>query len=164
MNEFKKFYFYNEIIEKININQEISLQTIETILKNYNIITIFQGKNPYSIKHNFLEFGQKVKFEEKIIDNANIYYPIEFDILSQNNYNDLINISINKNNNNYNLINFHYNCLINDEKIIIKFNYNKKFIILIGNISNIDKKINKIYIESLLYYLDENSMKIILIY
>ena len=159
INEFKQYYLYNEIFEKINIYQEISFQTIETILKNNNIIKIFQGKNPYSSIYNFMNFGQKNNIEEKIIGSDIIYYPKEFDIVSPSIYNDLININNDKNYNNYNSINLGYNCLINDEKIIIKFNYNKKFIILIGNTSNIDKKNNKIYIESLLFYLDEYSME-----
>ena len=94
----------------------------------------------------YINYANNIDMEKKLFENEFLYYPKDFDILNENIF-KYLEIKIDDNLGN--------NCIINDEKIIIKFIYHNKLMLLIGNINN---ETNKIYIESILYYIDEHSM------
>ena len=151
MDNYKKFYYYNKILNKIKINEDISLKAIEDFLTKNNYIKYFKEREN---KINYLDKLKNIKeflVEEKLIDNEKIFYPKEFEIIIDEVMNtELINNICNNK--------LKYDCLINDGKVIIKFIYNNMFILLIGNI-DLENKTNKFNLSLFLKYPDKNSLE-----
>ena len=149
-NKIKNFYKYDLIKEKIDIRWEVSIHNLEQILKELKLFELYIGKQ--TIKHKDPNIFKSVKsrpnFSKKLISNQEIKFPIDFDIIDKNIYENLI-----QNDDNQGGINSE--CIINSEKIIIKFIEENKgqFFLIIGNF---DINTNKFCNELLLNYNIEN--------
>ena len=149
-NKIKNFYKYDLIKEKIDIRREVSIHNLEQILKELNLFEVYIGKQ--TIKHKDPNIFKSVKsrpnFSKKLISNQEIKFPIDFDIIDKNIYENLI-----QNDDNPGGINSE--CIINSEKIIIKFIEENKdqFFLIVGNF---DINTNKFCNELLLNYNIEN--------
>ena len=137
INKLKSEYNYRELIGKIDKNKEITYQNLENILSEINMLEAFSNKQIYD--NNDLEsmklYGFQPKFKTEEIHNGEIIYPIEFDIINEEIFNDIFfnyeNIKMNK-----------CPCIINGGKLIIKFidGEKNKYLILIGIIDKIRKQ------------------------
>jgi len=152
MNKFKEFYLYEKLVKNIkniiqNLNVDIYSENIDKIIyvlldeeylkevneKEDNYSYYFEDKNKIS---NFIG---KINDEEM---GAIIYY-YGFDILSV----DVYNLIVERKNSSFDLIK--KDCLINDGKIIIKFEEEYKIKLLVGHFDFIKYQY---FSENLLYY------------
>jgi len=152
LNNYKKFHYYNTILNNININEDISLKKIEDSLAKNNYIKYFKERENQINFLDKLNKNKEILIEEKQIDNEKIIYPKEIEIVSD----EVINSELIDNICN---IKLKYDCLINDGIVIIKFILNNIFILLIGKF-DIENKTNKFILRYLLKYPDFNTMEI----
>ena len=137
---------------KINSNQKITFQNIEKILKELNLMEkIKKRENEYNnYCRQMKSLNKKMSFDK--INNENIFYPINFVILNEEIYNEILN--------KYNINNKEDDCkahyFISDKKIIIEYTINNNYILLIGTI---DKENDKFISEILLNYFEAENMR-----
>ena len=157
IKEYKNFYLYDELIKiiqqkDINFNSDKNKREkfiFENLTQDY-INKIIMKKDSYD--ENIFENTNKIAFHynKTEINKQNIKYPIKFEIISSEVYN-LIKIRKNKT-----LDLLMKSCILNTNKIIIKYESKDLFEILIGNY---DFDTNKFLIEILLKYDSENAFK-----
>ena len=146
INKIKNFYCYDSIIEKIDIKKEITIQNLEQTLKELNLLEIFIERQKIKEKELNILKSESIRpnFSKKIISDRERKFPIDFDLIDKNVFDNLV-----QKDDNQEAVNC--TCIVNSEKVIIQYIEEKKnqfFLIIV----NLDIKTNKFCNELLLDY------------
>ena len=146
INKIKNFYCYDSIIEKIDIKKEITIQNLEQTLKELNLLEIFIERQKIKEKELNILKSESIRpnFSKKIISDRELKFPIDFDLIDKNVFDNLVQKDDNQ-------ASVNCTCIVNSEKVIIQYIEEKKnqfFLIIV----NLDIKTNKFCNELLLDY------------
>ena len=147
----KKFYLYEELVQ--NIKKNINLINISESTSNRNE-KIFNSLPEYYIKtiienqKNILEIDLdgSINISYSYLEK-NVKYPSDYKIISTEIYNQI------KERNNAKINGIKSSFVINSKKIILEYNYNSLFELLIGEINILDFKLIPSFV---LKYKEEN--------